>query len=134
MMEEKDIRINYNDHKMLKYYTVKVEGHFKCQCGNTWSSYMATIKVDLYQKRITKIYKQACKKCQQWATPSFQLEDVMERVIHKYFERKESLDNGEVDSSGNTLVDSSVHHGNPRGPHAESLCERCQELGKPCWG
>ena len=28
-MRENDITVNYNDHKKLKYFTVKVEGLFK---------------------------------------------------------------------------------------------------------
>lgn len=133
MLKEADIKIKHNDHKMLKYYTVKVEGLFTCKCGKTWSSYMTTVKVDLHHKCVTKIYKQACKKkCAHWVTPSFQLEDVMKRVILKYFERKKSLES-ENGSSDSTLVDSDVRGGNPRAPHEESLCERCQELGKSCW-
>ena len=133
MLREKGIVIKHSDHKMLKYYTVKVEGFFMCDCGKTWSSYMATIKVDIYVKRLTKTYTQACKRCSDWVTPSYHLEDVMERVISKYFERKKSLATGNA-AGDNTLVDSCLRKGNTRGPHEESLCERCQELGIPCWG
>ena len=134
MLKEKGIKIKYDDHKMLKYYTVKVEGLFKCICGKpAWSSYMATVKVDLYLKCLTRVYKQACKKCKRWVTPSFLLEDVMERVIAKYYERKRSLESG-CAAGDHTLVDSDARMGSARGPHEQSLCERCQELGKPCWG
>ena len=133
MLKEKGIIIKYDDHKMLKYYTVKVEGFFMCDCGKTWSSYMATVKVDIYIKRLTKTYTQACKRCGDWVTPSYQLDDVMERVISKYFERKNTLAIGRA-AGDNTLVDNDMRRGNTRGPHEESLCERCQELGRPCWG
>ena len=134
MLKEKGIRINSSDHKMLKYYTVKVEGLFKCKCGKpAWSSCMATVKVDLHLKRITKIYQQACKKCKQWVSPTFHLEDVMERVIAKYYERKKVVESG-LAGGVDTLVDSVARIGSARGPHEQSLCERCQELGKPCWG
>lgn len=133
MLREKGITIKYNDHRMLKYYTVKVEGFFDCDCGKTWSSYMATIKVDLYLKCITRVYKQACKRCGEWVSPSYHLEDVMERVITKYYERKQSLDSGNA-FGDNTMVDGNLRRGNAQGPHEQSLCERCQEMGKPCWG
>ena len=130
MMRERGIRIQHSDHKMFKYYTVKVEGLFRCKCGKAWSSFMATVKVDLCLKCITKTYQQACKRCKQWVTPSYQLEDVMERVIAKYYERKERG----IAIGDQTLVDNDVRTGNARGPHEQSLCERCQELGRPCWG
>ena len=134
MLSVKGITVKYNDDKMLKYYTVKVEGFFDCDCGKTWSSYMATLKVDLYLKGITWIYKQACKSCGEWVSPSFQLEDVMERVITKYYERQKLLASGKA-FGDNTLVDSDLRRGNAQGPyHEQSLCERCQEMGKPCWG
>ena len=131
MLKETDIVIKYTDHKMLKYYTVKVEGLFTCNCGKTWSSYMATVQVDLYLKRITQTYRQACKRCQNWVTPTYQVEDVMERVISKYHERKKLLASGNTHGDS-TLVDN-VRRGNPQAPHEQSLCERCQQLGKPCW-
>ena len=133
MLSEKGIIIKHSDHKMLKYYTVKVEGLFMCDCGKTWSSFMATVKVDIDLKHLTKTYTQACKRCKDWVTPSYQLEDVMERVISKYFERKKALATGNA-RGDNTLVDGGLRIGNARGPHEESLCERCQELGRPCWG
>ena len=135
MLKEEGIKIKYDDHKMLKYYTVKVEGLFKCKCGKpAWSSYMATVKVDLYLQCITKIYKQACKKCGQWVTPTFQLEDVMERVIAKYHERNKKLLESGFAAGDQTLVDNDGRIGSARGPHEQSLCERCQELSRPCWG
>ena len=44
MLKEKSIIIKYDDHKML------VEGFVTCNYGKTWSSYMATLKVDIYTK------------------------------------------------------------------------------------
>lgn len=133
MLKENSITIKENDHKMLKYYTVKVKGLFKCKCGkNTWSSHKTTIKIDLYHKRLKKVYRQKCRKCKQWTSPSFHLEDVMKKVISKYHERQESLDSGNANGDS-TLVDGNVQRGNPRRPHEQSLCERCEELGRPCW-
>ena len=135
MLEENNIRINSTDHKMLKYYTVKVKGWFTCNCGKKWSSHKTTVKIDLYRKRLTKIYRQKCKRCRNrlWVYPFFHLINVMEKVIAKYKERKESLERGNHGGSDNTVVDSNVERGNPRAPHEQSLCERCEELGGPCW-
>ena len=135
MLEENNIRINSDDHKMLKYYTVKVKGLFTCKCGKRWSSHKTTIKINLYRKRLTKVYRQRCKRCRKrpWVKPFIHLTNVMEKVIYKYKERKESLDRGERGHGDNTVVDSNVERGNPRAPHEESLCERCEELGRPCW-
>ena len=64
-------------------------------------------------------------------SPSFHLANVMEKVITKYHERKKSSNDDQA--ADVSLVDSNVVRGNPRGPHEESLCERCEELGRPCW-
>ena len=44
MLKEKNIIIKYDDHKIL------VEGFVTCNYGKIWSSYMATLKVDIYTK------------------------------------------------------------------------------------
>ena len=130
VLKEKGIVVKKDDHKKLKKYTVKVRGVYKCKCGRTWSSHKTTIKIDIFHKHLTKVYRQRCKRCKRWASPSFNLEEVMEKVIAKYCER--SADDGDTNGDS-TLVDSNVHRGNPRSPHEESLCERCMELGRPCW-
>ena len=132
MLEENNITINYDDDKMLKYYTVKVKGFFTCKCGNRWTSHKTTIKIDLYRKRLTKVYRQKCKRCRKhpWVNPSIHLTNVMEKIIYKYKERKDRKERGD---GNNTVVDCNVERGNPRAPHEESLCERCEELGRPCW-
>jgi len=133
MLEEEDITITSDDPKMLKYYTVKVKGLFTCKCRHKWSSHKTTIKIDLYRKRLTKVYRQKCKRCKKrpWVRPSFHLASVMEKVISKYHERKKLRNDNQ--SADVTLVDSDVVKGNPRRPHEQSLCERCEELGGPCW-
>ena len=74
---------------------------------------MATLKVDIYSKCLTKTYTQACKRCSHWVTFLFQLENIMERVVSKYFERKKSLAIGKA-ACDNTLVDNDIHKGNTR--------------------
>ena len=130
VLKEKGIVVKENDHKKLKYYTVKVRGVFKCKCKRTWSSHKTTIKIDIFLKRLTKAYRQRCKRCKRWASPSFNLEEVMEKVISKYCKR--SLNDGDVNGDS-TLIDGNERRGNPRRPHEQSLCERCTELGRPCW-
>lgn len=132
ILREKDITIKEDDHKKLKYYTVKVKGKFECKCRRKWTSHKTTIKIDLYRKRLTKTYKQRCKRCRKWVVPFFNLEDVIDKVIIKYCERRESADSGDA-GSDSTLVDSNIAKGNPRRPHEQALCERCEELGRPCW-
>ena len=109
MLEENSIEINSTDHKMLKYYTVKVKGLFTCKCGHRWSSHKTTVKIDLLRKRVTKVYKQKCKRCRKrpWVHPSFDLVHVMETVITKYNERRQkSLNSDDQVNGDSTLVDS----------------------------
>ena len=65
-------------------------------------------------------------------SPAIKLEEIMEKVITKYWERRRSSNDGDGDGDS-TLVDGNVRRGNPRRPHEQSLCERCAELGRPCW-
>ena len=64
-MQENDIRVNFTDHKNIKYFTVKAEALFRCNnCGAMWSSHMATIVVDLYGCRVNRSNcHQRCKRC-----------------------------------------------------------------------
>jgi len=111
---------------------VQGKGLFSCtnkKCPNQWTSGKTTLVVDLYLKCIEKKYRQKCKKCMIWITPYFtdhQLEEIMERVLKKYQKRKME---GPGDSTGITNEET----GYSRAPHETDLCERCQELGKPCW-
>ena len=131
VLKKEDIIVRKDDHKKLKCYTVKVRGVFKCTCERTWSSHKTTIKINIFLKRLTKRYRQKCKRCKKWVSPAIKLEEVMEKVITKYRERRGSSDGGGDGDS--TLVDGNVRRGNPRSPHEQSLCERCEELGRPCW-
>ena len=97
---------------------------------------MATILVDLYESRANKTdCEQRCKRCpESWIVPRFtedQFKKVIDRVIAKYWERKNQLCDDDAD--GNTLVDDDRHRGNLQAPHDQSLCRRCMKLGRPCW-
>ena len=133
-LKENDIIINYVDHKNLKYFTVRGKALFECViCNFRWSSHNATIKVDLYRRRVVKSYAQKCKRCYNWVSPKFtadQFREVIGRVIQNYHNRKSQLlDDGDID----TLIVDNTYERNPQAPHEQSLCERCAELGRPCW-
>lgn len=133
-MEKNGITVSLTDDKKLIYFTVKVEALFKCgSCKRSWSSHMATIKIDLYKCKVDRRNcRQRCIRCtsvdEGWANPKLtedRFKDAIERVIIKYRKREMQNDDGLVDNDG--------HQGNPQAPHEESLCERCMILGRPCW-
>jgi len=134
-IRKSDITVNYTDHKKLKYFTVKVEGLFKCHsCERVWSSHMATFVVDLYNCKANKSgCDQRCKQCiESWVFPRFtedRFEEAIDRVITKYWERKEQSDEDDDDT---TVVDDNKRRGNPQAPHQTSLCRKCIKLGRPC--
>ena len=111
---------------------------FKCdRCNNIWSSHMATVVVDLYKCKVNKSdCEQRCKKCSQsWISPKFtkdRFKEAIDRVINKYWERKNQNDDDDDDATS-TLVEDDKCRGNPRAPHEQSLCKRCKKLGRPCW-
>jgi len=131
IMMENDIEVDVDDPKYLKYFTVKGEALFECdECDSRWSSYNTTVKVDLFRQEVSKKYTQKCKACNFWATPLFtrdRFERIINKVIEKYEERLES------DGQLNTAGDSDGFAGHTQAPHMEEYCERCKELGKPCW-
>ena len=139
-MEENSIMVSDKDCSTLRCYTVKVNASFECDiCDRRWSSHMATIVVNLYECKVDRFScGQRCKECfTSWRYPKFtehQFEEIIDRVIAKYWERKSQDDDGDggADSDNNTLVDDK-HTGNQQILHEQSLCERCITLGRPCW-
>jgi len=129
MMQENDIEVYHDDEKKLKHFTVKGEGLFECeQCNSRWTSHRTTIKVNLYLQCVSKKYQQRCKECDDWVTPLFtsdRFEDIIDKVLDKFEERL-----GETEQ----LVDYDEEHtGSSQAPHMRENCERCLELGVPCW-
>ena len=113
----------------LKYFTVNGEGLFECeQCDSRWTSHKTTIKVNLLMQHVSKKYQQRCKECNYWVTPHFtsdRFEDIIDKVLDKFEERLEENEQ---------LVDSDEEYtGNSQAPHMREYCERCLELGVPCW-
>ena len=97
-----------------------------------WSSHNATIGVNLYGCRVDKYYRQRCRKCidHLWAIPEFtvdQFKEAIDRVMKIYWMRKRQHDDNDdtVNDDGNKKY--------PRKPHEPSLCEKCKNLGRPCW-
>ena len=124
------INVKKYDHQKLKHFTVRGEGLFECgACDNRWTSHNATIKVDLYKKCIARKFTQRCKLCPtQWLTPSFtddRFEEIMEKVAEKY--EKRMVEDDENEQPVFIIADSNGK------PHLQKYCEKCQELGKPCW-
>ena len=124
------INVKKYDHQKLKYFTVRGEGLFECEgCDNRWTSHNATIKVDLFKKSIARKFTQRCKYCpKQWATPSFtddRFEEIMDKVAEKYEKRMVEDDENEQPVF--------IIAGSNGKPHLQKYCEKCQELGKPCW-
>ena len=133
-LEENGITVMYTDHKKLRYFTIIAEALFKCHdCGKVWSSHMATSVIDLLEcKAIKSDCKQKCRSCpESWILPKFtknRFKEVIDRVIAKYWERK-----NQIDDDDSTSIDNGRYRGNPQPPHEQSLCKRCIKLGKPCW-
>ena len=130
ILMDNDIEVDEEDHNYLKYFTVRGEALFECdECDSRWSSYNATIKVDLLDKNISRKYTQKCKTCEYWATPQFtrdRFQRIINRVIEKYEDR--------VARNGRRPPHSQEgFSGHTQAPHMEEYCEKCQELGGPCW-
>ena len=131
-MKENNIVVRKKDPSFLKYFHVKVIGDFECNdCTSDWTCYNATIIVDLYEREISKKYKQYCRGCQEsWSHLYFtnkQFDHIADRVITYYKMRKEA--GGTVPAIENNGSYSSKAFM----AHAEEDCERCYELGEPCW-
>ena len=133
-MEVNNIIVSDIDNGQLKYFTIKAAAVFQCpNCGKAWSSHMATIKVDLYACKICKKYKQTCKSCNDWIPPKFteyRFKEAIDRVVTKYWERKRQYDD---DDTAVEYEDKRYLHPRAQPPHNELVCERCMELGRPCW-
>ena len=120
----------YGHHK-LRYFTVRGEGLFECGgCANRWTSHNATIKVDLFKKFVSRKFTQRCKYCpNQWATPLF-TDDRFEEIMDKVAEKHESRLEEDEDNEQPVFIAAAAGNGKP---HLQQYCEKCQELGKPCW-
>ena len=132
-LEENDITVSYSDPKLLQCFTIQVEALFACHdCDNAWSSHMATIKIDLFEREVNRSdCHQRCKKCpESWISPKMtedRFKEAVDRVITKYWERKKKTDEDDKE------IDNDQYSGNPQAPHEQSLCKRCIKLGRPCW-
>lgn len=108
------------------YFTVMVEAQFECsKCNFKWSTHNATIKVDLRRRCISKKYRQRCKRCNSfWALPrirSDKLKSVVEKIMDHCWNMQDA---------GRFLP----FGAEPSTPdHSEECCERCKELGEPCY-
>ena len=138
-MEENGITVSYRDPDKLKYFTIQVEALFECHkvnCGNAWSSHMATIEIDLLECKVNRSdCEQRCKKCpaKSWICPKLtedRFREAVDRVIVEYWKRKNKNDE---DDDGSRPIDNNRYRGNSRSPHEQSLCKRCMKLGAPCW-
>ena len=128
VMRENGVNVRRRDDNRLKIFTVKGEGLFRCcnECGNAWSSYHTSIRVDLSRARVFKRYKQKCQQCSTcWVTPRF-TSDRFEEIIKKVIRMHENRKNGYRDNRPAPV------HGNTQGPHEQDDCERCVELGRHC--
>ena len=108
------------------YFTVTVEAQFECsKCNFKWSSHNATIKIDLRRRCISKKYRQKCKRCSSyWAIPRIR-SDKLKSIIKKVMEHIWKMeDAGRFVPFGKESLSPD---------HGEGFCERCQELGEPCY-
>ena len=131
-MQENDIVVRMSEPVYLKYFHMRVIGHFYCKlCGNTWTCYNATIVVDTHKHEVSKKYKQYCRSCKELCDGLYftnkQFERIVDRVITHYKKRKET--GGTVPAIENNGSYSSKAFQ----PHEEHDCERCFELDEPCW-
>ena len=128
LKRENNVTIRRRDEGILKYFTVKGEGLYRCfDCGNSWSSHHSSIRVDLSRSRVFKLYKQRCQHCDYWATPHFttdRFEEIITKAIHRYKEIKSGNMHSRNQLSG--------VRGRTQGPHKIEDCERCLKLGRPC--
>lgn len=116
------IVIKKNFPQKLKHFTVRGEGLFECEgCYNRWTSRNATIKVDLFKKRVFKKFTQQCNHCFNQITPFFtddRFEEIMDKVADKFQDRMQQ----ESHQSEVVAVGSKSH---------KQKCQ-CQKLGKLC--
>ena len=125
-LSDYEVTIFDDDPDCVKYSTVKGEAYFECSnCNFRWSSHNATIKVDLYHRQVLKKYRQRCYKCgSYWALPCFRSSEFKKTVkklaghIYTVKEYREWYPMAHEE----TLPD-----------HDRTYCERCMELGSPCY-
>ena len=115
------------DYNHMKNFVLMVEGQFKCnKCNFKWSSYTATIEIDLINRCISKKYRQKCKRCENfWALPcivSEEFKSIFRQVIQGCVETEETGQPVSINRDEPSTSD-----------HTVAYCEKCQELGEPCF-
>ena len=115
------------DYNHIKNFVLTLEAQFKCnKCNFKWSSYTATIGIDLMNPRISKKYRRKCKRCENfWALPciaSDEFKNVLQQVMQGCVETDETGQPVYIDRDEPSTSD-----------HTVEYCEKCQELGKPCY-
>ena len=117
-----------DDPDYFKYSTVKGDAYFECsKCNFRWSSHNGTIKIDLYNQKVLKKYKQRCYECGgYWAVPCFK-SNRFKRIVQKigHHLQKMKFFNEEWFTPPYLNEETSCDHD-------EAYCERCIELGAPC--
>jgi len=136
VLSDSNVIIRKNDPIFLRYFTVKVKGWFGCGvCYHRWISYNTSVKVDLLEKEV-KMYQQMCKggnaSCYTWTEPYLRKEEfeIIAKTVIKYYKQRRKaggivpwyeFENSGLDKRMATRC------------HNERFCERCLELGEPCW-
>ena len=65
-IRENDIAVKKDDPVFLKYFHMRVTGHFNCKlCGNKWTCYNATNVIDIHKREVSRKYKQFCRSCRE---------------------------------------------------------------------
>ena len=115
-----------DDRNYTIYFTVMVEAKFECsKCNFKWSSCNAAIKVDLRRRCISKKYRQKYKRCNSfWALPRIR-SDKLKNVVEKLMNHCWKLDDDRCFLPFSAEPSTS--------DHSEGYCERCIELGEPCY-
>ena len=121
------------DPNYLKYVTVMMEAQYECaKCSLKWPSQTATIKIDLMRCCISKKYRQRCKRCgNHWALPRIR-SDKFKSVVKEITRHIWNTQN--FQNAGRLPAVYSKPEGEPPTPdHSVGYCERCIELGGPCY-
>ena len=143
VLSDSNIVVRKRDPDYLRYFIVKVKGWFVCpKCYHKWICCNASVKVDLLEMEV-KMYKQICRGggpgrlstvvyCKAWAELCLTKEEfevIAKTVIQYYKQRRKAGEIVPFYEFKNTRLDKRK----ATRVHSEDLCERCLELGEPCW-
>ena len=123
----------YKPNKKSNHFRGNFKAKFYCRCGREWTS--GLVSIELWWKKNSRnkkkafdvrLYGQKCKICNKKYLRPYIYESDIDRLIDKFSDillsnkkfRKRNFNN---------------HQDNSERPHDQGRCQKCNQLGYPCW-